>query len=100
MVWGILLPLAIASLAWPTHLWSLGLFLAYPLQVIRIARRQHKLGMSQRDAWLYSAACILGRFPNAVGLLRYASNRLLGWRQSVIEYKKNTPVRISADQRT
>jgi glycosyltransferase involved in cell wall biosynthesis len=99
VIWSILLPLATLSLAWPSNFWSLGLVLVYPLQVIRVARRHHKFGKSQRDAWLYGTACVLSRFPNAVGLLRYALNRLLGWRQSLIEYKKSTAVRISSDQR-
>jgi hypothetical protein len=76
-------------LAWPTHLWSLGLVSAYPLQVIRIARRHHRAGMPQRNAWLYGGACVLGCFPNAVGAVRYWYSRLLGQRQSLIEYKGN-----------
>jgi GT2 family glycosyltransferase len=99
VLWGIALPLIMIGLAWPTHGVSLLLVLGYPLQVLRVARRHHKAGMPWYDAWLYSGAYMLGRFPNAIGLLRYASNRLLGWRQSIIEYKKSTPVRIFTDQR-
>jgi GT2 family glycosyltransferase len=88
--WGLALPLATLSLAWPTHLWSLGLVSAYLLQVIRIARRHHKAGMHKRDAWLYGAACVVCRFPQAFGVLRYASSRLLGRRQALIEYKRST----------
>jgi GT2 family glycosyltransferase len=89
--WGIALPLIIIGLAWPTQLWSLGLALTYPLQVIRIARRYRMAEMQPRDAWLYSAACVLGRFPNAVGMVRYWYNQLVGRRQALIEHKGIPP---------
>ena len=85
--WGIALPLIILGLAWPTRGASLVLALGYPLQVLRVARRHHKTGLPWRDAWLYSGAYMLGRFPNAVGAVRYWYGRLLGRRKSLIEYK-------------
>jgi len=97
--WGILLPLAALGLAWPTHLWSLGLILAYPLQAIRLARRYCTAGMPQRNAWLYAVACVVCRFPQAIGVLRYASSRLLGRRQALIEYKTSSKVCVSIDQK-
>lgn len=72
VIWGIALPtvilvlLVLAFLGWPTHGASLVLALAYPLQVFRVARYYHKVGLPWRLAWLYSGACVLGRFPNAV----------------------------------
>jgi GT2 family glycosyltransferase len=85
--WGIALPALILILAWPTRGASLLLALAYPLQVTRVALRYRRAGLAPRDAWLYSGACVLGRFPNALGLLRYWSSRLSGRRQRLIEYK-------------
>ena len=87
--WGIILPAATIGLAWPTHGISLVLFLAYPLQVLRLAHRQRRAGVPWRLAWFYSGACVLGRFPNAIGALRYWTGRLLGRRRALIEYKGN-----------
>jgi GT2 family glycosyltransferase len=85
--WGIVLPLTIVALAWPTRGLSLLLALAYPLQMWRIARRHQKAGMTARDAWLLGVSCPLSRFPHAVGLLRYWIGRPLGWNRRIIEYK-------------
>ena len=85
--WGIVLPLAIVAFAWPTRGMSLLLALAYPLQVFRVARHCRKSGFPGRLAWIYSGACVLGRFPNAIGALRYWTARVVGRRQAIIEYK-------------
>jgi GT2 family glycosyltransferase len=85
--WGIALPLVILGLAWPTRGLSLELALVYPLQMLRIARRQRHAGMSSRDAWLYGLACTLAKFPHALGLLRFWIGRPLGWNKRIIEYK-------------
>ena len=87
--WGVALPLAILTLAWPTRGLALIFALAYPLQILRVAHHYHKTGLSWRLAWLYSGACVLGRFPNAIGVARYWTGRLLGRRQTLIEYKAN-----------
>jgi GT2 family glycosyltransferase len=88
--WAIVLPTVILALSWPTRGLSLVLAVAYPLQVLRVARNLHKGGLTPRDAWLYSAACVLGRFPNAVGAMRYWCSHVLGRSQSLIEYKGNS----------
>jgi GT2 family glycosyltransferase len=88
--WGMVLPVDILVLAGVTHGAGAALALAYPLQVARIARRYRRSGRAPREAWLYSAAIVLGRFPNAIGALRYWSARLLGHRQQLIEYKGAT----------
>jgi GT2 family glycosyltransferase len=90
--WGIVLPVTVLALAWPTRGVSLLLALAYPLQVFRVACRFRAAGMSWHDSWLYSAACVFSRFPNAVGVVRYWYSRLLGRRQTLIEYKSSSKV--------
>ncbi len=87
VLWGIMLPLMIVILAWPTHGASLLLGLAYPLQALRIARRYRKLGMSASDAKIWGYGCTLCRWPNALGVVRYWFARLSGRRQTLIEYK-------------
>ena len=67
ILWGLIVPLFILGLAWPTHGASLVLALAYPLQAWRITRRHRKQGMSTRDARIWGWNCVLCRFPNAFG---------------------------------
>jgi GT2 family glycosyltransferase len=87
ILWGLVLPLFILGLAWPTQGTSLILALAYPIQAWRISRRHRKQEMSAFDAWIWGCNCILCRFPNALGALRYWSSRLSGRHQTLIEYK-------------
>jgi GT2 family glycosyltransferase len=87
ILWGLIAPLFILGLAWPTHGASLVLALAYPFQAWRITRRHRKQGMSTRDARIWGWNCVLCRFPNAFGALRYWSSRLSGRHQTLIEYK-------------
>jgi GT2 family glycosyltransferase len=82
LFWGIALPVLILGLAWPTRGASLLLALAYPLQILRVARRHRQAGMPPRDAWLYGWSCTLARFPHALGLLRFWTERLLGRNQN------------------
>jgi glycosyltransferase involved in cell wall biosynthesis len=85
--WGLALPLATLALALPTHFGSLGLILAYPLQMLRIAWRHRRSGAPWHHAWLYGGACVLGRFPNAIGAVRYWASQLHGRSQTLIEYR-------------
>jgi glycosyltransferase involved in cell wall biosynthesis len=87
--WAIAVPLFIAFLAWPTRGAGLCLALVYPLHAALIARRHRRQGMPSRSAWLWAWAAILGRFPNAIGLMRYWFSRLSGRHQALIEYKGN-----------
>src|SRR5262249_16626347 len=54
IIWGMALPMIILALAWPTRGASLLLALAYPLQILRIARRQRRAGLPPRNACLYA----------------------------------------------
>jgi GT2 family glycosyltransferase len=87
--WGIALPISILCLAWPTRGASLALVLVYPLHAVWIARRHQKRGMPIPKAWLWAWAAIFGRFPNAIGVLRYWFTHLSGRQQTLIEYKGN-----------
>ncbi len=97
--WGIVMPYMILALAWPTRGLSLLLCLVYPLQAAWIARRQLKAGMQPRDAWLYGAACVVGRFPNTVGAVRYWYGRLTGRCQALIEYKGSPGASVTLNPR-
>jgi hypothetical protein len=85
--WGIVLPLLILALAWPTRGLALILALAYPIQLFRVGRNNIKTGLPPAQAWIYGGHCVLGRFPHAIGAMRYWLNRMVGRRQLLIEYK-------------
>jgi GT2 family glycosyltransferase len=98
LAWGLVLPLIALALAWTTRGASLALLLAYPLQYLRLSRRLSRAGFgsgSARDARLYALACVVGKFPQAIGLIRYWSGRLLGRRARLIEYKSHPEERAS-----
>ena len=84
LLWGAVLPLAILALACATPLaWVL--LLIYPLQWLRIGAR-----LARHHApipWLQGGFLLLGRFPEALGVLKFYRGRLVGRRSGLIEYK-------------
>jgi GT2 family glycosyltransferase len=84
---GVVLPMIVPGLARWARAAGLLLVLIYPILVFRWGRRYLRAGLTHRDAWLYSGACVLGGFPNAIGAVRYWVGRLLRRRQPLIEYK-------------
>jgi GT2 family glycosyltransferase len=90
--WGIVVPLTVLGLAWPTRGISLGLLAGYPL-LYRRTRRYYAVrrGWPPADARLYAAWIVLAKFPHAVGLIRYWLGRLSGKRSAVIEHRGPAP---------
>ncbi len=85
VAWGLLLPvLAIAGAPFTSGV-SLLLLLAYPVNVIRIARRLRSEGQSR--PWTVAFFLMLAKLPEAVGWLRFQWGRLTGNRSTLIEYK-------------
>lgn len=78
LLWGLALPV-VASLLMLWHpAWAL-LWLAYPLQVLRLAR--------QPGGWAGALFLVLGKFAEATGALQFYKGLLLRRRQALIEYK-------------
>lgn len=77
VIWGLGLPLLLllGGLLTP---WALLAGLVYPLQLIRLARR---------DGIARAAFSVLGKFAEAQGVLGYWSGRARGQRRGLIEYK-------------
>jgi GT2 family glycosyltransferase len=70
---------------------GLGVITALELrQALGIYQSRRKRGDSASDARLYTAFCMLGKVPEAIGVLTYAANRLRGRRAGIIEYKTAT----------
>jgi GT2 family glycosyltransferase len=79
-LWGLGLPLAAVALAFLSGAWSLLLFLAYPLQIARIARRGQR---RPAENWRHAAFLVLGKFPELLGQVKFRLERHPG----LIEYK-------------
>lgn len=83
LLWGVVLPIGIVSSA-AFHPVFLSLFLAYPLQIVRIASRAKTV---KGLVWWHAFFQVLGRFPEGLGLLGFLNDRLLGRKGVLIEYK-------------
>jgi GT2 family glycosyltransferase len=81
--WGIALPGVIAALS-AVNPAALLLFLAYPLQVLRLAVRD---GICDRARRVRALFFVLARFPEAQGAMTFWLNRLRQRRSTLIEYK-------------
>lgn len=85
LTWGLILPIAIvAALNVGPRLAAL-LALAYPLNLIRVARAQKELGTPR--PWTVALFLTLAKFPEALGWLRFQLGRISGKRSRLIEYK-------------
>ena len=83
ILWGAVLPLATLLGTLLIHPLWLALLLAWPLQMIRLARRWG----GGRGAWERAMFTVLGKLPEALGVLGYWFGRLSGRRRGLIEYK-------------
>lgn len=88
VAWGIVLPLLIllVAIAVDRRL-ALACLLIVPAQMARIAWRMHRNGHDRRFALALGVFLVLGKLPQAKGLLRYRWRQLTGRRASLIEYK-------------
>ncbi|SMO69066.1 glycosyltransferase family 2 protein [Paracoccus laeviglucosivorans] len=82
VIWALILPLLIL-LGLIVTPWALVLLLAYPAQIARMAMRDP----DARDRWPRAFYTMLGKFPEARGVLEFHLRRLLGRRSGLIEYK-------------
>jgi glycosyltransferase involved in cell wall biosynthesis len=85
--WGLGLPvLAIvpAPLTWGLSLAFLGGYLAI---FVKIFHQRRRSGDDSRTARLFAFFCVLSKFPQMLGQLRFCWNRVLGRQNRLIEYK-------------
>ncbi len=82
LLWGLALPgVALAGIV--VTPWSLALLLAWPAQVIRLALRD---GATRGD-WEAALFLVLGKIPEALGVLEYHARRGVRRPAGLIEYK-------------
>lgn len=84
LFWGIGLPALGVALALMWGLKGAAVFMLYPLQVVRLA-----VGGSRRcrDDWWRAFFLVLGKFPEALGNVKFFLHRCIGKRSRLIEYK-------------
>ena len=87
VVWGLFLPLCIILALWPTAGFSLLLALGYGRPIWGGYQYALGRGYATSHAALYGAFCILGRLPEAQGLVNYYRDYLTGKRSDIIEYR-------------
>ncbi len=89
-IWGVVIPILGVILAIPTIGVSLAIVVAlYVLLAIKIILgRLHRQRRSLADASLYALACVVGKWPQAIGLLKYVLGKHTGRRVRLIEYDK------------
>jgi GT2 family glycosyltransferase len=92
LAWSAGLPLVVALLAWPTSGWSLLAVLLYPLQVLRIAGRERRRRTGWRDAVLQGLFCVLAKWPQLQGWIRFQRRRRAPGGPVIIEHK-SSPMR-------
>lgn len=83
-LWGLLMPLAILSLAWTVGPVGLLFVAVYPLQMLRLYVRGSG---SKRERALKAVFHTLSRFPEVAGQLLCEWDRLMRRRGKLIEYK-------------
>lgn len=82
LIWAVALPALILLAALLTP-WAWLLLLVYPMQIARMALRDP----DPRDRWARAFYTMLGKFPEARGVLEFHLRRLAGRRSELIEYK-------------
>ena len=83
LVWGVALPVATILLAISFSPWALVLLLAYPVQILRLARRHG----ATHAAWEQAVFLTLGKFAEAAGVTEYWGLRVMDRQAGIIEYK-------------
>jgi GT2 family glycosyltransferase len=87
VAYSVVLPAAIAATVLPTRGASLAGLFAYPWLYHRIRLGRIARGDTADDASVYARYCVLAKLPQAVGIAKYVSGRILGRRSRIIEYK-------------
>ncbi|MEZ5798321.1 MAG: glycosyltransferase family A protein [Paracoccaceae bacterium] len=83
LVWGLGVPVAAAALML-VHPAGAALILAWPAQMARLGWRWRRQGRAGAEAAVFT---VLGKLPEAQGVLGYWLGRLRGRRRGLIEYK-------------
>jgi GT2 family glycosyltransferase len=84
LLWGLGLPLTTLALILGFGPAGTVLLALYPIQVMRLALRGKR---SARENWWRGLFLVTGKFPEALGVLRFHVRRVLGRRSRLTDYK-------------
>lgn len=87
LIWSVAIPLAILLLILLASSKFILLLLVYPIQVLRIYMSLSEHPSPKYSQLLYSIFCVLGKFPESVGIVKYMYNAIKKRDQTLIEYK-------------
>lgn len=82
-IWGLGIP-SIALVLGLISPWGTLVLLIYPLQIVRLARRNHSQGKSP---WIMAFFLVLGKFPEMIGQIKFLWQLYSGKQARLIEYK-------------
>ena len=85
--WGIVLPFSAAVILPARRDIALLLLGAYPVLLLKIYACMRMVGRNHSDSILYAAFCILGKFPMALGQLKFHWGMWFGRRERPSDYK-------------
>jgi len=88
MVWGGAIPSVILLGVLSGYFYTVLALIVYPLQIIRIFLQPFKMNLKNKDKLIYASFCVLGKFSEFRGIIRYYWVSFLKKEQSIIEYKK------------
>jgi len=86
LFWSAFLPVLIIFLS-VFNAVLLALFVIYPLQVFRLSLKNRLTMRSYRESFYYALSNVVGKFPQFVGMMKFAVNKWQGRRGTLIEYK-------------
>jgi glycosyltransferase involved in cell wall biosynthesis len=86
LLWGGVLPVLVVFLS-TLHLGAFFLLLLYPLQICRLTLKFKSLNKPKTVTMSYAVSTVIAKFPQFVGIMKFAVNRLLGDDAHIIEYK-------------
>ena len=84
LIWGVGIPLLILVCVFGFGPWFLAMLLIYPLQIARLALRGKR---SRQVNWWRAFFLVIGKFPEALGQVKYFYRKLMGNKVRLIEYK-------------
>ncbi len=87
LAWGLVLPVILLGLAWPTGGWSLLGFGLYAIPAWRAYRYGISRGWPAGPTRGWAMLNAIAKFPEAIGVLRWYWRKLTGRQLTLIEYK-------------
>ena len=83
-IWGLGIPLIALLVGFINFKWGMLCLLIYPIQVIRLGRRNSAQG---KHSWVMAFFLVLGKFPEMLGQIKFFQRLFSGKQVKLIEYK-------------